>query len=69
VLHLNGLRVRRVCKTVTDLAGSILKELEGPLGGRAWFVGTFLSDEGRDLRSQKAMAGRRADRADLAKPL
>jgi hypothetical protein len=40
VLQLKDLRGRSVGKKVTGLAGLILKELEGPRGGRAWLAGT-----------------------------
>jgi hypothetical protein len=39
VLHLKGLQGQTVGEKVTGRDVMILKELEGPRGGRAWFAG------------------------------
>jgi len=39
VLHLKGLRGRSSDDKVTGWDGKILKGLEGPRGGGAWFAG------------------------------
>jgi len=62
VLPLKDLRGRSVGKKVTGWGLKILRDLEGLLGGRAWFAGHFPFRQGRDLRSPGC--GGRKDRAD-----